>query len=233
MLNPYKIEENGELWLIQRLAPVNPAIAFDVGANVGDWTRYAHEYFPRAEIHAFEISPETTRHLKYQIGALDRVVINDCGMADRTGEVVVHCGPGPSEYSSILGEVVPEVEEVRNCRVVSGDDYMRLNGIGHVDILKIDAESSDHLVMAGFRIAMRAGAVDVIQFEYGRGSIFTHFLLYDFYRLLEGHGYVVGQLNPTNIEFKPYTIFMENWYPPNWVAVRRERSDIIQLLSAD
>ena len=231
MADPYKIEENGELWLLQRLTPMQPSIVFDVGANIGDWTRYAHGLFPRAEIHAFEISPETTWILKQRIGTLDRVVINDCGMADRSGEIVVYCGKGGSVHSSILGDFVPDVEVVANCRVVSGDDYMRANAIGHVDILKIDVESADHLVLAGFRVAMQAGAIDVIQFEYGRGSIITHFLLYDFYKLLEGLGYVVGQLNPTDIEFKPYTIYMENWHPPNWVAVRRERTDIIQMLS--
>ena len=230
MIDHYNIEQNGEVWLLERLAQIHPAMVFDVGANIGDWTRHARRLMPEAEIHAFEIAPETTLILRQRVGDLDRVVINDCGMADRSGEIVVHCGKGGSVHSSILGEFVPEVEEVRNCRVVAGDDYMRENAIGRVDLLKIDAESSDHLVMAGFRTAMRAGTVDVIQFEYGRGSIITHFLLYDFYRLLESNGYVVGQLNPTDVEFKPYTVFMEGWWPPNWIAVRKEREDIMALL---
>ena len=62
-----------------------------------------------------------------------------------------------------------------------GDDYADGHGITHIDFLKVDAEGADHLVLRGFERLLRAGRIDVVQFEYARFALTTHFLLADFY----------------------------------------------------
>jgi FkbM family methyltransferase len=229
---PYDIELNGERWLIERLTAGDPSVLFDVGANRAEWSRIAHRILPRATIHAFEIVPETFAILKANVLESNNIVANPFGLADRDGEIEIHSGGGGSPHSSIVPDFVGRIESTRRCRVMTGDSYMRERNIERIDLLKMDVEGSEHLVLAGLQNAIGRGAIDVVQFEYGRINIITHFLLYDFYRLLEGAGYAVGQLNPTSVEFKPYSVYMETWWPPNWIGVRRDRPDIIEMLRA-
>jgi len=76
-----------------------------------------------------------------------------------------------------------------------------------------------------------AGRIDVIQFEYGKVNIITHFLLRDFYEFLEPRGYLVGRLFPDFVDFRAYALEDEDFSGPNYVAVRKTRSDIVDALS--
>jgi hypothetical protein len=111
--------------------------------------------------------------------------------------------------------------------VITGDSYCRERGIDHVDMLKIDTEGADHLVLAGFSQMLSAGRIGVIQFEYGRLSATTKFMLADFYQLLEPQGYRLGKLFPTYVDFKPYDVRDENLEGPNYVAARPEFAAVL------
>ena len=86
------------------------------------------------------------------------------------------------------------------------------------------------MVLNGFDAAFRAGQIDVIQFEYGKVNIITHFLLRDFYEFLEPRGYSVGKLFPDHVDFRSYDLEDEDFLGPNYVAVRTTRADIIDTL---
>src|SRR5205085_6354632 len=72
--NDFDMRSNGELRLARRLLP-HATIAFDVGANRGEWSAAALSINPRAEIHAFEPSPATYALLVEHLGG--RVVANN------------------------------------------------------------------------------------------------------------------------------------------------------------
>jgi len=91
-------------------------------------------------------------------------------------------------------------------------------------------EGAERLVLKGFSEALDAGRIDVIQFEYGKVAILTHFLLKDFYELFEDKGYAVGKIFPDHVDFRPYKLEDEDFLGPNYLAVRRERADIIEAL---
>jgi hypothetical protein len=61
-------------------------------------------------------------------------------------------------------------------------------------------------------------------------NIITHFLLRDFYELLEGRAYAVGKLFPDHVDFRPYVLEDEDFLGPNYIAVRKMRPDIIAAL---
>lgn len=97
---------------------------------------------------------------------------------------------------------------------------MRDNGIERIDLLKIDVEDAEHLVLEGFGEALGT-KIDAIQFEYGRVNIITHFLLRDFYQILEARNYLVGKLFSNHVDFRSYDLTDEDFVGPNYVAVLR------------
>lgn len=225
----YDHRSNGEQWLINRLAAFRPSVIFDVGANVGNWLLLALSVLPETTFHAFEIVESTYAILRERTASNSGLITNNFGLSDRTGTITMHLFNASNEYTSHItyphGSYVHIV-----CPVRSGDEYMLETGTERIDLLKIDVEGAEHLVLNGFHAALDAGKIDVIQFEYGKVNIITHFLLRDFYEFLEARGYSVGKLVPDHVDFRAYALEDEDFLGPNYVAVRKARSEIIDAL---
>jgi FkbM family methyltransferase len=228
----YDIETNGERRVLEVVAGSSPTCVFDVGANQGDWTLDALRAMPRATVHAFELIEETAAKLRERVGG-PRSVVNAFGLADREGEVQATYYPGSSELSGITSSAADmhdEVSEQRTARVTTGDAYCREHGIERIDFLKVDAEGADLDVLRGFEGMLAAGAVDALQFEYGRVNILTHNLLFDFHEFLEERGFVVGKVFPDHVDFRPYDLRDEDFLGPNYLAVRNGRAELVSAL---
>ena len=55
----YNFKKNGEEQLLQKLSDFNLKVVFDVRANIGEWTKIASKFIPKADLHCFEMVPET------------------------------------------------------------------------------------------------------------------------------------------------------------------------------
>jgi FkbM family methyltransferase len=213
-------ELNGEARVL-RIAGAEPArIVFDVGANVGDWTALALASFPSAEIHAFELVPDTSERLAGRFAGAPRVVVNALGLDAEAGEIEVHYYPSFSEGSGV-NDAHPGFDgETRSARVVTGDAYCEEHGIERIDFLKVDVEGAEQRVFAGFERMLAAGAVTVVQFEYGLTNIVSRVLLADLYDRLGRHGYAIGKIFPNHVDFSAYNGQLhEDFRGPNFVAV--------------
>lgn len=224
------MQRNGELFVLRALARFDLRTVFDVGANVGDWTIVARHALPTAAIHAFEISEPTWRRLCDNTRHLDGIHCRNVGLADSERTVTIRRYDGLPALTTMYEypHTLP-FTEVR-ADVITGDSYAEGNGIERVDYLKVDVEGMEHLVLKGFSKTIERGAIDVIQFEYGRVSVVTRFLLCDYYRLLEGHGYVIGKLFPNYVDFREYDVEDEDFLGPNYVACRKEKVEYIRAL---
>jgi len=80
----YDFFKNGESDLLAKVATIRPEIVFDVGANVGDWSSIAHDLFPQATVHCFELSERTFSTLTRNISGA-HFVLNNAGLSDKLG----------------------------------------------------------------------------------------------------------------------------------------------------
>ena len=221
---------NGEYWLLSQLGSFDPRTLFDVGANGGEWSVRCARLFPSAMIHSFEIVPQAAGRLQSRIIGISNVAVNPIGLSDVNGEASVYVrrerDRSPSEASEakfIQGGASARVSG----RTVTGDSYLEERGIDQIDILKIDVEGAEDRVLRGFARALADRRISVVQFEYGHWNIYSHFLLLDFYRLLEPLGFVLGKLYADGVAFKRWDAGAENFHGPKYVAVLSDRRDII------
>ncbi len=224
-----EFDKNGEQMVLRRLAPLGLKTLFDVGANEGEWTAMASAEIPGARIHAFEIVGETFALLKKNCAALQNVTANNFGLYSCDGEISMNVYDASNKFSSHVDYPNGPCRK-KQCPVRTGGSYMREHGIDRIDFLKIDVEGAESDVLKGFMDALDNGRIDVIQFEYGKVSILTHFLLCDFYALLESRGYALGKIYPDFVDFRPYTLDDEDFLGPNYLACSRQRPDILKLL---
>lgn len=124
--------------------------------------------------------------------------------------------------------------ELRECSLTTGDFYCAKRGIDHIDLLKLDVEGAESTVLKGFSRMLEEARIAAVQFEYNFAAIRSHFLLSDFYDLFEPAGFVVGKIFPDAVEFRAYDIYRdEDFLGPNYLAVRRDRRDLIGALRGD
>jgi FkbM family methyltransferase len=236
----YDIRLNGEQDLLHRLNRFSPSVLIDVGANIGEWSIAALEALPSAFVHAFEIAEPTAVQLKRNLAPFQsRAVANAFGLGDRDADLTVYLPQESNTAASVFRTVIEvsakdhgikNVAEIRST-ITTGDGYMYRNGIGHIDLLKIDVEGAEMQVLTGFTGAFSRSAIDLVQFEYGPLSLATRVLLSDFYDFFKQRGYVIGKLFPEGVAFKPFELSDEDFVGPNFVACLECRTDIIEAIS--
>jgi FkbM family methyltransferase len=198
---------------------------FDVGANVGQWSRLAHNRFKDATIHAFEIVPQTFERLQENLVPYQRILAVPWGLSDKSYLEKIHYPESCSTVSSKVDFPFKNVESVLiECPVVTGDEYLESIGFPTVDFLKIDTDGMEMEVFHGFEKSLKAGKLPLIQFEYARYAIYNHNLLADFYALLMPLGYKIGRLTRLGIGIKPYECEDEDFGAKgvNFVAVHEQ-----------
>jgi FkbM family methyltransferase len=184
------LEETGEaLFMRQYLMGRRSPVVFDVGANVGEYTRCALEANDTADVYAFEPHPRTfatlsaalagsrARTLQYGLGERqERLALHDCVEEGSTHYASLHLGALTTIGS---GSVVTYDVLVRRLDEVAAE-----LGVAAIDLLKIDTEGHEMAVLRGASGLLERQAVRCIQFEFNEACIATRTYFKDFWDLL-------------------------------------------------
>ena len=231
----YDFSKNGEEWILKELSSLNFSMIFDVGANVGAWTKNAQKYFPTAEIHCFEVSESTFLTLKENIRS-NLCALNNFGLSD-TESRIQYKDYGENFGSNTIILTASFHDNRRHPTLKAGylrkgDDYIKSKSIAFIDFLKIDVEGADHLVLKGFSKMLTEGSIRLVQFEYGYTHGDSKFLMRDYYEMFDDFGYRVGKLRQGRVDFAEWTYALNDFDSgPNFVAVRASDRELIGRLS--
>lgn len=209
---------HGETWIQSRFAGKFNTI-FDVGCNIGEWTRMARSFHPNAEIHMFEIAPDTYSQMLKNIPIDNKIIPNSFGLSDTIGTVPLKYKPSYNALTTTVTDLQLDDSITIQGLTFTGDDYVESRRIQQIDYLKIDTEGAESRVFKGFEKTLRAGKIKVLQFEYGYICVLTKWLLMDSYKYLEPLGFKLGKLCNGHIEFHDYTLIHEDFKGPDYVAV--------------
>jgi len=213
-----EFREHGETWIQQRFSGKFNTI-FDVGANIGEWTNMTRSYQPNADIHMFEIVPQTYHRLLNNIEIDDRMYSNSFGLLDVAGPVPMKHKTTYDALSTIVTDVRLDDSVPLTGLAFTGDQYVQSRGIDVIDYLKVDTEGAEGKVFQGFYNTFKEGKVRVVQFEYSFICVLTKWMLIDSYKFFEPLGFKLGRLKPDHIEFHDYTLIDEDFKGPEYVAV--------------
>jgi FkbM family methyltransferase len=230
----HDILSNGEHFVLKQLSKLNPAIIFDVGANVGNWGILARKTCPNTRIYAFEPVPKTYQKLisSFEALGLQNITPIRSGLYKETTTLKIN-HYASNEHSSIFDVQGANyvTQEVMEIDLLNGDDFMAEQGIDFIDFVKLDVEGAEMDALTGLSNAISNNQIRLIQFEYGYINVTTKMLLVDFYNFFGKHGYVVGKLYPKKVHFREYSFKHEDFIGPNFIAVRKSDQEIINLLS--
>ena len=201
-------------------------VIFDVGANIGQWTKIALSINKDLNIHCFEPSKFTFKKLIANYFP-PNVIANNFGLSSTKGEKPLYIFNNSSGLNSLykrcgLGENQKQ-EKVKIVQLDTLEHYCIERNIKKIDYLKIDAEGHELEIIKGGKNLFRNGQVKMVQFEYGGTNIDARVLLKDFFEFFEGMGYNFYKIFPNHIEFiKKYHVRFENFNYQNWVIIKKD-----------
>lgn len=228
----HDIESNGELTILKKLAPFDPSIIFDGGANIGNYSLLINQIVPHCRIYAFEPVESTYEKLVDNTKNCKLVCPIKKGLFKENSQIEINLFPS-DEHSSIfkIEGLKYNIVNKEKIELIKGDDFIQNNKIASIDLLKLDIEGAEYDALLGFEESFRMGIIKMVQFEYGYINITTKKLLIDYYNFFEKNDYIVGKIFPKNVEFRKYDYIYEDFLGPNFVAVKKSEIELIDILS--
>lgn len=207
----------------ERFGSGSAPIFFDVGANVGEWSRRAAEGLSALTLFAFEPTPGTYRVLEAGRARDPRVVMHcePMCLGNENGFATLFEGDSLAGTNSVHRRSFHNGQKIR-VAIKTGDAFCEERKIKRIDFLKIDTEGHEMAVLKGFESMLTGGRIAVLQFEYGGTWIDARAYLKDAFDFLLPRDYRVGRLHPRGIEWiSSYHEQEETFRHANYVALRR------------
>lgn len=234
---------NGEFALLTRFLQQShetPRIAFDVGANVGDWSRvFLKHAKPDDRLFAFEPSRTTSDRLRANVGGDARVTCVNSALSDHDGAATLHvAGAGLGTNSLHRRELADELNPHQRAELIdetiqlqTGDAFCAAHGIDRIDFLKIDTEGHELAVLKGFERMFLERRIGLAQFEYGGTWLDARIQLADAFAWIRGTGYQVAKIFPSGLMYlERYDQKLETFQYANFAAVRPESKGLWKVI---
>ncbi|HKY26611.1 MAG TPA: FkbM family methyltransferase [Pyrinomonadaceae bacterium] len=233
------IESSGEKWVLENVVSKacrgTPAVIFDVGANVGDYSLMLRNALPSATIFAFE--PATSVYLKL-VKRLTTVSDNgirpfNIGFSDTSKEVDLYSYSADGNEASVLSSIdlrlptqVVDVKQTFSERinVETIDNFCETQGIARIDFLKLDVEGHEIAILRGARRMLAEDRISMIQFEFGPANIYSRTYFYDFWSILSERFDMFRIIPQGIVPISFYGEHREVFLTSNYLALRKRNT---------
>ncbi len=218
---------NGEhRFLVDELATLEcGGCVFDVGANIGNWTKNVLGINPDVAIHCFEPSKATFNKLKEKQWP-SNVVLNNVGIGEVEGTMdlcIVDEGSGLNSLYPRKGVEQALSNKKESVQITTIDDYCAKNEISRIDLIKVDVEGHELSVFKGMSQMLERGLVKKIQFEYGGCNLDARVYLGDIWEFLEQYGFNFYKIHPNQIRFvEKYRQSLETFRYSNYICIKED-----------
>ena len=226
------IQQNGELFLINKIANyysnLKEIILFDVGANIGNYSKVLKETFPNAQIFAFEPFSIPFKNLAELSATNSNIKSFQIGLSDKEESLIIYSS---DEYSEIGGVYnrdlifhdIPHSKQEKS-RFKTTENFCLENKIDHIHFMKIDVEGHELSVLKGALSFLENAQIDFIQFEFGAGNIFSRTYFTDFYSLLSKNYVLYRLLKDGLIPITSYNAELEMQILTYYVAISKKHA---------
>jgi FkbM family methyltransferase len=130
-------------------------VIFDVGANIGQTSRYYSEFFPSAEIYSFEPIHETFADLKANTRQIPNIKPNQFAFGLEVGTTNVELQKSPL-WNSLRNTNPYPLGVTETVQVKTVDTFLAEECISNIDLLKIETEGYEIEVLKGATNFLRA-----------------------------------------------------------------------------
>lgn len=227
---------SGEDCFIRSYVPnISSGVIFDVGANIGNYTKKLRLANQHAKIYSFEPHPVTFQRLVESVAGIDIKLFN-VGIGSHGGSLNLYdCAENDgSSHASLFKDVIEKIHNkesiAHQVSIISLDEFVAEHKIDRVGLLKIDTEGYELEVLKGFHEFIKEDRVDVIHFEFNEMNISSRVFFKDFWDLLPNYSFY-RMLPDGLVPIKYYSpVFCEIFAYQNIVAKLKVKKSVNDFL---
>ena len=229
LANPYVSEKNILKHFLQTYKK-EKKILFDVGANIGSWSKIALEYDKNIAIVAFEPINQTYINLTNNLSQNNRnIKIVNKAVSNEVGEFNIYNfgeneGTNSFFYNKVLykdsQKIIPKTERIATTTI---DIFCKENNIDIIDYLKCDTEGNDFNVILGCKEMFNNNNIFALQFEYNWRWINAGSYLKNVFDLFENTNYLIGKITSNEVQLiEKWNPELEKFYENNYLIVHKD-----------
>lgn len=200
----------------------NP-IAFDIGANMGNWSKAFVHYSPNAVSYAFEPSVATYQALINSTKNSKNIFPVNLGMGERAGIARLFTNEPGSGFASLslrrLDHFNISMDQSEEIQLSTIDNFIESHNI-FPTIVKLDIEGHELAALLGATSSI--SRIPVIQFEFGGCNLDTHTTFQDLWYFFTERDFEIYRVGPNGIvRLKKYLEIFEIYLTTNYFAVKK------------
>lgn len=146
-------------------------VIFDVGANIGQSTMQYKDWYKHAQIFSFEPASDVFEELRKKTAKFDRIRTYNMalGATQRQGHLIINPQDPTMNYLIANNRWVENKNDplLEIVKIQKLDDFCEMEGIKHINFLKIDTEGSDLAVLLGAELMLSNHNIDIVEVEAG------------------------------------------------------------------
>ena len=221
----YKI--SGEKHFLSKLLPkYNPSLIFDVGANVGNYSKELSNLFKnQAKIFSFEPSKKTFEMFLKTTQNFSNIIANNFGFSNKINNQLLYTNSEGSGLASVyqrkLDHFGINMNKTEEIKLTTIDNYCAENKIEQIHFLKLDIEGHELNALNGAKEMIANSKIDFIQFEFGGCNIDSRTYFQDFFYMLKDKYKIYRILKDGIYELPNYKETYEIFITINYLAIRK------------
>lgn len=223
------MQTNGEVLCMQQRIRCR-GMVFDVGANKGQWSKYALGLKPRITLYSFEPIAPIFEKLKRTLKKYRNAFTFNLAFSKQAGTKTLFFYDKNQDvtelsglyYRPILDELIGEKPKQVSIQTDTLDFFCQHHDIHMIDFLKIDTEGSELDILLGAYGLLCQKQIKTIQFEYGGAYLDSQSTLKQVYDLLSELHYTVYRIIPEGlIEITEWRDELEIFQYSNYLATAK------------
>ena len=208
---------SGEHFIINQIKRnLNNGVIFDVGANIGDWSKFFIKECSNInyKLHLFEPSKFSFQTLKANLDG--NYNFHQIGFGDKNEKLKLFYDTKQQGNASILNFNSKKSELIQLKTI---DTFCVENKISKIDFLKMDVQGFEYNILKGATKMLEINAIKFIQFEIDQPSIENKIFFKDFWDLLSKKYDLYQSLFNGLVVIKEYNYEIENFRCMNYLAI--------------
>jgi FkbM family methyltransferase len=197
---------------------------FDVGGNIGDYSRQLALIFRNGTVHSFEPSKKTYDKFRETTSGIANIIANNFGMGDKVGSLELFSDVEASGLASVyhrnMAHMGIELDKKEEIELSTIDSYCEKNGVERIHFLKLDIEGHELKALKGAERMINAGKIEYIQIELGGSNIDSRTYFQDFFYLLKDQYRIFRIVGNGFVEIPNYKETYEVFITINYLAER-------------